>query len=154
MKILASLLSRCVLGLGLIASGLPAFAAGDLTRQEPIDVTVQLGTEKEIFQFEPSHLTFETGKLYRLTLVNQSPTKHYFSSPALARSVFTRKVETFHQNGDRSAEIKGQITEIEVFPNAKAQWWFVPIQTGDFDDLKCTVSGHADHGMTGRITIQ
>lgn len=131
-----------------------AIAAGDLTRQDPIDITVKLGTPDDPFVFEPNVLEFETGKLYRLTLLNEGPSKHYFVSPGLAKSIFTRKVETYHRDGERSAEIKGQITEVEVFGNSKAQWWFVPLQTGEFSDLRCTVEGHAEHGMKGKIIIR
>ena len=35
--------------------------------------------------------------------------------------------------------MKGNISEIEVFPNNVVEWWFVPIKTGEFDDLKCSV---------------
>lgn len=131
----------------------PAHAEGDLTRQTPNVVEVHLGSETGEMVFQPSKLEFETGKLYRLVLINNSPHPHYFSSAGLARSVFTRKAQTYAPNGDRTAEIKGQIQEIEVFPGHRAEWWFVPVQTGEFNDLVCTVSGHEEAGMTGRIII-
>lgn len=136
-----------------LALALRAHAEGDLTRQIPNVVEVNLGLEAGEMVFRPSHLEFETGKLYRLVLINNSPHPHYFSSAGLARSVFTRKAQTYAPNGDRTAEIKGQIQEIEVFPGHKAEWWFVPVQTGEFNDLVCSVSGHEEAGMTGRIKI-
>jgi uncharacterized cupredoxin-like copper-binding protein len=57
-------------------------------------------------------------------------------------------------DGEMVAEIKGQIREVEVFPGHTADWWFVPIQTGKFHDLQCTVEGHSEAGMTGTITIK
>ena len=105
-------------------------------------------------RFSPSDLKFETGKLYRLVLVNNSPHKHYFSSDKFVQSVFTRKVQTYTPDGERTAEIKGHIREVEVFSGHTAEWWFVPIQTGTFGDLICTVDGHAEAGMTGTITIR
>lgn len=137
----------------------PAFAEGDLTRQEPISVVVELGTEDGAMVFSPNELTFETGKLYKLILKNPSPDKHYFSSPKLASRVFTRKVQVMHE-GNRLAEIKGSIQEIEVFPGGTTEWWFVPIQTGTFSDLHCHVKDkktgklHSEMGMVGRITIK
>ncbi|MDZ7736698.1 MAG: plastocyanin/azurin family copper-binding protein [Gammaproteobacteria bacterium] len=131
-----------------------AHAAGDLSRQEPLTVTVELGTEDGKMQFTPSDLNFETGKLYRMVLVNNSPHKHYFSSDKFVQSIFTRKVQTYTPDGEETAEIKGHIREVEVFPGHTAEWWFVPIQTGKFDDLICTVDGHAEAGMTGTITIE
>jgi len=135
-----------------------ARAAGDLTRQEPVEVVVSLGTEDGEMSFVPNALTFETGKLYKLVLKNPSPVKHYFTSAKLASKVFSRKVQVIH-NGERLAEIKGHIKEIEVFPGAVSEWWFVPVATGTFNDLHCHVKAgdgktHADMGMVGTITIK
>lgn len=132
-----------------------AHSEGDLTRQTPIVVEVELGTTEGEMRFSPSHLEFETGKLYRLVLmlINNSPQPHYFSSNGMARSVFTRKAQTYAPDGQRTAEIKGHIHEIEVFPAHKADWWFVPVQTGEFNDLTCPVAGHQEAGMTGSIRI-
>lgn len=132
----------------------PAYAAGDLSRQDPVEVTVELGTEVGEMQFTPSDLTFETGKLYKMVLVNNSPHKHYFSSDKFVQSIFTRKVQTYTADGEETAEIKGHIREVEVFSGHTAEWWFVPIQTGTFKDLKCTVDGHEEAGMVGTITIK
>lgn len=131
----------------------PAWAEGDLTGQEPIDLTVKLGSEDGELRFFPDSLKLETGKLYRLNLINPSEKKHYFSSDGFSRAVFTRKVQINRPDGSAVAEIKGSIREIEVYPNGNAQWWFVPVKTGDFDDLKCTIRGHADKGMRGTIHI-
>lgn len=131
-----------------------AYAEGDFTNQQPIKVTVELGTKDGKHVFKPSHLSFETGKLYRLILTNPSVTKHYFSSDKLARAVFTRKVQITNKQGKKVAEVKGTIREIEVYPGGNAEWWFVPIKTGKFDDLVCTISGHKEAGMTGSIEIK
>lgn len=143
-----------MLSITALLASLPAYAEGDLSRQDPVTITVELGTGDGRLEFIPSDLTFETGKLYKLVLVNNSPHEHYFSSDSFVHSVFTRKVQTLGKDGKRTAEIKGHIREIEIFPGHKAEWWFVPIQTGIFKDLKCTVDGHAEAGMTGTITIR
>ena len=135
-----------------------ALAAGDLTRQTPVEVVMKLGTPDGQMRFVPDKLEFETGKLYKLILKNPSPHKHYFTSPTLAAKVFTRKVEVLHE-GKQLAEIKGQIAEIEVFPGGHSEWWFVPVSTGTFSDLHCHVKekggvSHHDMGMTGSITIR
>jgi uncharacterized cupredoxin-like copper-binding protein len=122
--------------LGMAAFAVPfsvAFAAGDLTQQTPTEIKVRLGDEKNSRRFVPDTIELETGKLYRLVLSNPSSEKHYFSSEGLSQAVFTRK---------------------EVFPNAVTEWWFVPVKAGRFGDLKCTVPGHAEAGMVGRITIK
>lgn len=142
----------------VIAFGSSALAGGDLTKQEPIVVRVALGTGTGEHAFVPDQLRFETGKLYKLVLTNPSQTKHYFTSPGLARSVFTRKVQVVDRHGTK-AEIKGSISEIEVYPEGVAEWWFVPVATGAFSDLHCHIKDddghtHAAKGMTGAITIE
>jgi uncharacterized cupredoxin-like copper-binding protein len=84
-----------------------AEAAGDLTQQEPVEIRVALGNEKDALRFFPEALSLEAGKLYRLILVNPSPQKHYFSSEGMAQSVFTRKVQVNGADGKAIAEVKG-----------------------------------------------
>jgi uncharacterized cupredoxin-like copper-binding protein len=130
------------------------FAAGDLTQQTPIDVEVQLGDDKNALRFMPDTIELETGKLYRLILSNPSAQKHYFSSEGLSQAVFSRKVQVNDAEGKALAEVKGVIREIEVYPNAITEWWVVPVKTGHFGDLKCTIPGHAEAGMVGHIVIK
>jgi len=132
----------------------PARAAGDLTSQNPIVINVRLGDGKDALRFFPNKLNFETGKLYRLVLSNPSPQKHYFSSEGFAQAVFTRKVQVNGADGKALAEVKGLIREIEVYPGGKTEWWLVPVKTGSFNDLKCTIPGHGEAGMVGTITIR
>lgn len=147
---------------GFLSTATSASAEGDLTRQEPIELEVQLGVGNE-HRFAPSHLEFETGKLYKLVLINNSEVKHYFTSYGLAKRVFSRKVQVMKETEgefSRTAEIKGDISEIEVFPGHRVEWWFVPVQTGELDDLHCHVDDeaanmtHAELGMTGTISIK
>lgn len=144
-----------LLGLAMFVSHTSvALAAGDLTQQTPIDIKVQLGDEKDSKRFVPNKLELETGKLYRLILSNPSAEKHYFSSEGFSQAVFTRKVQVNGAAGKTLAEVKGVIREIEVYPNAVTEWWFVPIKAGNFGDLKCTIPGHAEAGMVGHILIK
>jgi uncharacterized cupredoxin-like copper-binding protein len=50
-------------------------------------------------------------------------------------------------------EIKGNIRELELKPNATAEWTFVPIKSGTYE-LHCAIAGHTEAGMRGSITIQ
>jgi uncharacterized cupredoxin-like copper-binding protein len=143
-----------------IASG-AAFAAGDLSRQTPIEVTVDLGASGK-HEFAPKQLKFETGKLYKLILRNSSNDPHYFTSHAFSQMVFTRKAQVVQQRDGKGvtlAEFKGAIREIEVYPGHAAEWWFVPIAAGRVTDLRCDIKGadgktHAELGMTGEIVIE
>jgi len=131
-----------------------SFAAGDMTKQEPVEIYVNLGNEKGEIKFFPNELLLETGKLYKLIIKNNSPQKHYFSSDKFSQAVFTRKVQISTSSGKPIAEIKGLVREIEVYPGRTAEWWFVPLKTGKFDDLRCTIPGHAEAGMVGVIEIK
>src|ERR1700752_727709 len=130
-----------------LASG-PAIAAGDLSRQTPSEVTVSLGTPGKP-AFEPNQLRFETGKLYKLILRNDSNDPHYFTSHTFSQMVWTRKAQVTQQRHGKSvtlAEFKGAIREIEVYPGYSA-------------DLPCHIKGadgktHAELGMTGEIIIE
>lgn len=140
-----------------------AFAAGDLSRQDPITVVVELGRPDGRHAFEPNQLRFETGKLYRLVLRNVSSDPHYFTSDEFAARIFTRKVQVIQRQPDGRevtlAEFKGSIREIEVYPGHAAEWWFVPVATGRITDLRCGIVAadrrtHAEHGMVGEILIE
>ena len=136
-------------------------SAGDLSRQNPIEVTVELGKPGQ-HVFVPSTLKFETGKLYKLILRNPSEDPHYFTSDAFTQMIFTRKVQVTQQRDGKTvtlAEFKGAIREIEVYPGHAAEWWFVPVAAGRARDLRCGIVGkdsksHAEHGMVGEIVIE
>lgn len=146
-----------VLGL---ASG-AALATGDLSKQAPIEMTVDLGSPGR-HVFSPNLLRFETGKLYKLILRNSSADPHYFTSHGFSQMVWTRKVQVTQSREGKTmplAEFKGAIREIEVYPGQSAEWWLVPVATGRFTDLRCGIIGkdgksHADLGMTGEIVIE
>ena len=140
---------RCILGALFVFLFIPQliFAAGDLSKQDPIVVTVILGSEKNDLSFSPEKLTFETGRLYKLILKNPSPQKHYFTSLGFSAAVWTRKVQ------DNSMEVKGTIREIELLPGKSAEWFFVPVKTGVFE-LYCHIRGHREAGMVGTIEIK
>ncbi len=130
------------------------YAAGDMTAQQPVEMTVSLGNAENKLRFYPSTLEFETGKLYKLVIKNPSSQKHYFTAEALARSVFTRKVQIVGKTNETLAEVKGHISEIEVYPGGTAEWWFVPVKTLKSSRLHCSIAGHAEAGMTGSISIK
>ena len=137
-----------------------SFSKGDLTRQTVIEVEVNLkGETGKVHFFQPPVLKFKTGKLYKLKLINLSDSKHYFTSEKFSNSIFTRKIQ-INKNNKKIAEIKGIIKEVEVFPDNIVEWWFVPIKTGEFNDLFCkivdkkTKKTHEQMGMSGKIIIE
>ena len=138
-----------------------AYPAGDLSRQEPIVIVIELGKPGQ-HAFTPNKLRFETGKLYKLVLSNPSSEAHYFTSHAFTQLIYTRKVQVVQSRDGKMttlAEFKGAIREIEVYPGHIAEWWFVPVATGRATDLRCGIVGtdgrsHAEHGMVGEIVIE
>src|SRR5262245_53167048 len=145
----------------LLAAATAAHAAGDLSRQEPVEITVELGKPGQ-HSFMPNKLRFETGKLYKLILRNPSSDPHYFTSHTFTQLIYTRKVQVVQNRDGKTttlAEFKGAIREIEVYPGQTAEWWFVPVAAGRAADLRCGIVGadgksHADHGMLGEIVIE
>ena len=137
----------------------PVFSKGDLTRQKPVEVRVNLlGKTGKTHFFSPPEIKLETGILYRLVIINKSENKHYFTSMKFANSVYTRKIQVVNDK-KKIAEVNGNIKEVEVFPGYSVEWWLIPIKTGIFDDLHCSVidevskKSHKDMGMTGKIIV-
>ena len=136
-------------------------AVGDLSRQQPIEVVVELG-RPGLHVFSPNQLRFETGKLYKLVLRNPSQDPHYFTSHEFSQRIFTRKVQVMGERDGKPvtlAEFKGAIREVEVYPGQAAEWWFVPVAAGRITDLHCGIVAadgktHRDHGMVGEIVIE
>lgn len=154
---------RAILAATLLGASSAAKAAGDLTRQPPVVVVVELGRSDGSHAFEPNRLRFETGRLYNLVLRNVSHDPHYFTSDEFAARIFTRKVQVTQRQPDGRevtlAEFKGVIREVEVYPGHAAEWWFVSVATGRITDLRCGIVAadrrtHAEHGMVGEIVIE
>jgi uncharacterized cupredoxin-like copper-binding protein len=130
-----------------------SFAAGDLTRQEPTPVTLTLGNAKGEHKFSPEALTLETGKLYVLRLENPSPNPYYFGSQGLADAVYSRKVVVLSADGKPLAEVYGPVRRMELKPGSVAEWWFLPVRTGKFEDVMSTRT-HSEAGMRATIEVK
>ncbi|MDC0835083.1 copper-binding protein [Geitlerinema sp. CS-897] len=117
-----------------------------IARVETTEVPVSLGSAADELKFFPNNFEFVAGRTYKLVLDNPSPQKHYFTAKDFADASWTRKVEA------GNVEIKGAIHELELKPASVAEWVFVPEKPGTYD-LRCTIAGHAEAGMTGTIRI-
>ena len=131
----------------LLLSSTVVWAAGDLSRQTPVELKVLLGSKDAEMAILPKTWNLATGKLYKVTLVNEGKVKHEWVAPEFALTIWTRKVET------AGVEVKGVINEIELLPGAKADWYFVPIRTGEFF-MGCEIEGHKEAGMVGKIIVK
>jgi uncharacterized cupredoxin-like copper-binding protein len=113
----------------------------------PIELSVSLGNTANELKFFPDRLQLVAGKKYKLLLSNSSPQKHYFTAREFASNSWTQKVDA------GNVEIKGAIQVLELRPNTTAAWVLVPMKSGNYQ-LRCTIAGHTEAGMTGTITIK
>jgi uncharacterized cupredoxin-like copper-binding protein len=131
-----------------------SYAAGDLSRADPVEIAIEMGAlNPKVMYFKPDHFELETGKAYKIVFNNTDKVKHEFASPELVARVFTRKVEVLGKNGEMIAEIKGNVTEIEVAGGGTVEWFIVPVQTGKDIPVECAIEGHKEAGMVGTVTI-
>ena len=147
-----------VLSMSALAFASSALAAGDLSRADPIEIVIEMGTsdaaDKPMY-FKPNHLDLETGKAYKIVLRNVDEIVHEFAAPELALHSFTRKVEIKDEAGEMIAEIfGGNITEVEIGAGHEVEWFIVPVQTGENLPMECLIEGHMEAGMFGTVTIR
>lgn len=135
-----------VLAAILVSTSL-VWAGGDLSRQTPVELKVLLGTKNNEYAISPKTWNLQTGKLYKVTLVNEGKIKHEWAAPEFALTIWTRKVEV------GKVEIKGVINEVELGPGTTADWYFVPIRTGEFE-MACEIEGHRENGMVGKVVVK
>ncbi|MDO8359758.1 MAG: hypothetical protein Q7T08_06935 [Devosia sp.] len=146
-----------VLLMSASAFACPALAEGDLSRADPIEIVLEMGSTdaaENPMYFKPNHLDLETGIAYKIVLKNTDEVKHEFASPELMARSFTRKIEITNAAGDLVAEVKGSISEVEVGPGQQVDWYIVPVQTGENLPMQCLLEGHLEAGMSGTITIK
>lgn len=151
-KTASRLLAASLMCCGLAGS---AMAEGDLSRQDAIVVNIDVGAEDGT-KWSPSTLELETGKLYRFVFNNSSEYSIYVKAPDLVSRIFTRKVQSYgiiDGEVQRTAEVKGYITEFEVFAGQQIDWWFVPIQTSRDGPIAvcCTTE---DDAVAATVTIK
>jgi len=144
-----------MLAVSVLAIASVARADGDLSRANPTEIAIEMGqTDSKHMYFKPNHIDLQTGKAYKIVLKNVDNIKHEFAAPDLVTRAFTRKVEVLGADGKMIAEIKGGVVEIELAPGGVAEWFIVPIQTGNNIPMVCELEGHQEAGMHGTITVK
>ena len=126
--------------------GMSEAIAASPVKDTPTELAIHLGTADGALRFVPDDITVEAGKRYKFVLDNPSPQKHYFTAKDFADVIWTQKVEA------GNVEVKGAIHELELRPDAIAEWVFVPLKPGTYE-LHCSIAGHAEAGMVGRIVV-
>ncbi len=117
--------------------------AADWSKMETVSINQ---TE---FAFSPNEFVFRVGMPYKLEIINKGTTKHYFTAEEFFKAIATRKVQS-----NTDGEIKAPyFTALEVFPGRSLELYFIPAKKGSYN-LRCTIEGHAEKGMVGRIVIE
>ena len=99
------------------------------------------------FQFEPDHLTFESGKAYRLDIENKSDSTHFFAAEEFFKAVVTEKLVKDGTSVDRPL-----LKAVALAPGETKELLLVPVRKGTYE-LHCSAPFHEALGMTGTIDI-
>lgn len=119
-----------------------ALTRADWSKAETVTVTMSEHA------FSPLPITFREGVPSRLALRNAGSEAHYFVAEEFFRAIATRKI----QGSD--GEVKAPyFTAVEVYPGKTIEWFLVPVEKGTFD-VVCTIPGHAEKGMKGKIEVR
>lgn len=136
-----------------LATAGTAFAEGDLSRANVIDVTLEMGSNADGMYFKPDHFDFVTGQAYKLIMVNVDEVKHELALNEMGEKIFTRKIEASDADGNLITEVKGAIREVEVGPGKTVEWFFVAVQPTEDALITCEIEGHLEAGMKATVTI-
>jgi len=147
MKRLYGLFQKFLLLIPIITCLWLAQASFAIAQPELTEIPVHLGNESGQLQFFPSDLHLKLNQKYKLILDNPSPSKHYFTAKDFADASWTQKVQA------GKVEIKGAIHDLELKPGGLAEWVLIPQKAGIYS-LYCSIPGHREAGMIGKITIQ
>ncbi len=123
--------------------------AGEIVKSTDWKKMQTVRVELDEFSYSPEILTFKAGQPYKLELVNAGDKKHYFTAPKFYKAIATRKVQS-----NKDGEIKAPyFTAIELMVGGQLDMYFVPVDKGDYT-VYCTIKGHRDEGMEGKIIIR
>jgi uncharacterized cupredoxin-like copper-binding protein len=102
----------------------------------------------EGYSFGQKELTLQKGKTYQLVLDNKDVQLHDFSIDKIA-------VKAEHGSDDHGHDMGGKQPDLHVAADAgkSGSVTFTPTATGTFD-FYCTVAGHKEAGMVGKLIVK
>lgn len=121
----------------------PYAAAENADQANPEAVTVTLRD----YEFEPNHLSFESGRAYRLDIENKGGSTHFFAAEEFFKAVV---VEKLIENG--VATEHPLLRSVALAPGETKELLIVPVRQGTYE-LLCTAPFHRALGMSGDIVI-
>jgi uncharacterized cupredoxin-like copper-binding protein len=92
-------------------------------------------------RFQPDHLTFEHGDVYRLHLENHGKELHEFTAPEFFAAAVVRNPGQLANAGH----------EVVVQPGASADIYLEPLKAGTYE---LTCADHDWDGMVGHIVVK
>ena len=114
----------------------------DWKQAEVIDV--ELGDH----HYTPATMEFRLHQPYVLRLKNVGGHAHDLKGQAFYRAIVAKMVL-----GRNGRVVTPFIQSVYVRPKAELELWFVPVAEGDYEFF-CTIDGHREEGMEGRIVIR
>lgn len=141
--ILTGLLLNACAGVDYVADSEARVKAADWSRMQNASVVMQE------YSYQPEILRFKAGVPYKLELLNNGKSKHYFTAPDFFKAIASRKVQS---NAD--GEIKAPyFSALEVYPGRSLDLYFIAVKPGTYK-LHCSIAGHEEQGMHGSIVIE
>jgi uncharacterized cupredoxin-like copper-binding protein len=149
---------RLLFALALVAVVLAAFACGGSDDGEsassgetagPVQVRVVADDEGGDLAFEPKEIRARVGQTVRLVLDNQGLALHDFNVEGMpVRSVMATGAE----HGGHETGSEGTALHVASDPGQSGELEFVPLEPGTYVFF-CSVLGHREAGMEGRIIV-
>ena len=114
---------------------------------------VELDTSEEgVVRAHPRDLTVETGKYYRLELMNFSQDQlHVVMAPGFGDAIFTKRIRTYPQRVEIPGASLGR--GIALPPGARVEMYFQPHKEGRYK-LFCDDRAHTVAGMEVTIDVR
>ncbi len=112
-------------------------------QQEPIVLSLRLGTEAGDLKIIPSKLTLQAETPYKLVIINPSEVAHVLALPRFSATVKHSSAPAFPYEPGR----------IDVAAGETVEWYFVPIKAGHYK-MGCAMRAHAEAGMHGEIVVK
>jgi uncharacterized cupredoxin-like copper-binding protein len=140
------LLTRLLLGIGLIGAPALALAEGDLAQKTERLPDMVLGLGQAGYGVSQKDFALVTGKAYRLKIKSTGQKECAWQAPEFANVIWLRKVEV------NKVEIKAShVYEIEMEREGEAEIFFVPIRPGEY---AWGCKGLESKGMAGRFIVK
>ncbi len=116
-----------------------------------LEVTINV-VEGRTWTYEPATLEVPVGQRVRLTYVNDGLAEHDLEIPGLPASNVEREGIVAHDVSLEGGHHDDDVVAAHAMPGTTAVVLFTPTQSGEYD-FYCTLPGHREAGMVGRIIV-